>query len=94
MKKFLISLYVFLKLYRMGYSWSGLYNSHWGFYRLNYEKNSEKEFAILDIDFNSGNEPGAEGIAHTFSVIHGGVGNKVLFRVDDNKITEHSHTIP
>lgn len=83
MRKFLISLYVYIQLYRMGYFWGGAFNRDWGFYRLNYEKKDVKEFSLLDIDFNTG-----EG--HIFSHIHGGKLNSTIFRLDENKITESS----
>lgn len=90
MRKFITSLYVFIRLYFMGYNWSGLFDLHSGFYRFNYEKNNEKEFAIMDIDFGDEKE---FNNGHSFSVIHGGVKNEVLFRVDDDKITTHSRRI-
>lgn len=67
----------------MGYSWSGLYDAHGGFYRLNYLKGNQKEYAIVDIDF-------ADETTHSFSRIHGGPDNTTIFRVDDNKITHSS----
>jgi hypothetical protein len=64
----------------MGYNWSNLSHLNWGFYRLNYEKNGQKEFEIIDIDFNTEKE-------HSFSHIHGGKSNSSLFRVDGDQIT-------
>ncbi len=83
MKQFLTSLYVFIRLYLMGYSWSGGFDFHSGFYRLNYTKSNQKEYAILDIDFNT-KKPS------TFSHMHGGRDNATIFRVDDNRITHSS----
>jgi len=83
MKKFLRSLYVFIRLYKMGYNWSGLFSSEGGFFRLNYLKNDQKEYAVIDIDF-------ADKDPHTFSHIHGGRENSTIFRVDNNEITVSS----
>jgi hypothetical protein len=87
MKKFLISLYVFIQLYKMGYFWSGGFHRDWGFYRLNYEKGATKEYALIDIDFSTEKD-------HPYSHIHGGKTNSTIFRVDGDKITESSKTEP
>jgi hypothetical protein len=84
MKQFLTSLYIFIKLYLMGYSWSGLFDSSGGFYRLNYLKGGQKEYAIIDIDFSDDEN------FRTFSHIHGGASNVTIFRIDDNQITHSS----
>jgi len=86
MKKLLKSFCIWFKLFRMGYNFSGLYDRHDGFYRLNYEKGDVKEYAILDIDFSMGN--GA--INHPYSHIHGGQNDVTIFRVDAGKITSSS----
>jgi hypothetical protein len=83
MKQFLTSLYVFIKLYMMGYSWSGLFDLHGGFYRLNYQNGRQEEYAIIDIDFDD----------EIFSHIHGGRDNTTIFRVDNNQITYSSNPI-
>lgn len=77
MKQFLRSLYIFIRLYKMGYVWSGLYDLHGGFYRLNYLKNGQEDYGILDVDFQD----------KVFSHIHGGRDNATIFRVDKDKVT-------
>lgn len=83
MKKFLISLYIFIQLYRMGYIWSGLFQQGWGFYRLNYLKGDVKEYSLLDVDFSTRKD-------HPYSHVHGGKSNFTIFRVDEGKITVSS----
>ena len=85
MKKFLVSLYVFIQLYRMGYIWSGAFHRDWGFYRLNYEKGNIREYSLLDIDFDT-NQSGGNPYSH----MHGGKDNSSIFRVDGSKITVSS----
>lgn len=87
MIKFLHSLLIFLKLYRMGYNLSGLAstcrNGTSGFYRLNYSRNGVEEFAILDIDFMIEKKNHNKYYSH----IHGGSQNTRIFRVEGDQIT-------
>lgn len=83
MKKFLKSLWVYFQLYKAGFFFSsntcrdysekyiGKHDTLWGFFRLNYEKDEKKEYAIVDIDFNE----------EKFYHVHQG-DEKSLFRVD------------